>query len=227
MATSTKEKDPKTVTIYGRLSFPVFEHARAVERNATSKFKKDDTSKVTPEFHLLVEQGQLDKLTTHLVDHFIPYCIEQGTGERDGLLKKDADKILKQIKSADWDDQPPYVPMKTVNEKTAVMAPEAVASIKVVGNQGVDVELKARVNSEDELLNPTGDIVVFPAIVPLGQSVHQMYPGCYVAATLNLYAYETGGKGITASASVAVFKAEGDRFGGGVAVDEDEMFLDD
>jgi hypothetical protein len=54
-----------------------------------------------------------------------------------------------------------------------------------------------------------------------------MYGGCYVAATLNLYAFISGKlPGFSASASVAVFKADGDRFGGGTAVDEDEIFLD-
>ena len=54
-----------------------------------------------------------------------------------------------------------------------------------------------------------------------------MYPGCFVAATLNLYGFLSGKKpGFSASASTAIFKADGDRFGGGVDFDEDEIFLD-
>jgi len=54
-----------------------------------------------------------------------------------------------------------------------------------------------------------------------------MYGGCYVAATLNLFSFVSGkAPGFSAAASVAVFKADGDRFGGGVAIDEDEMFMD-
>ena len=54
-----------------------------------------------------------------------------------------------------------------------------------------------------------------------------MYPGAYVAVTLNLYAYHNGKlPGFSAGASVAVFKADGERFGGGTTVDEDEIFLD-
>jgi len=97
----------------------------------------------------------------------------------------------------------------------------------VSGNRGVDIELKAIVNNEGELLVPDPDLLTFPVIKPIGQTVHTMYGGCYVAATLNLYAYTKPSAGYSASASVAVFKADGERFGGGgPAVDEDEIFLD-
>jgi len=83
------------------------------------------------------------------------------------------------------------------------------------------------VTSEDELLVPDPDLLTFPVIKPIGQTVHSMYPGAYVAATLNLYAYHNGKHpGFSAGASTAVFKADGERFGGGTSVDEDEIFLD-
>jgi hypothetical protein len=221
-------KNPKTVTIYGRLSFPNFIYASAVTRNAKSQFPKAPED-VAPDFNLLVEQPQLDKLIAHVTSEFLPYCLDQSTkGEkRDALTKAEVDKILKIINAADWDSQPPYIPIKVVSDKTAPLAPEAVANIKVMGNKGVDIEEKAIVQNEDELIVPDPDQLTFPVIKPIGQTVHQMYGGCYVAATLNLYAFISGKlPGFSASASVAVFKADGDRFGGGVAVDEDEMFLD-
>lgn len=221
-------KNPKTVTIYGRLSFPNFNYQQAVARNAKSNFPKD-AADVAPDFNLLVEQPQLDKLVKHVTDEFFPYCLEQSVkGEkRDALDQKQIDRILKLIESEDWESQPPYIPIKAVGEKTAALAPEAVASIKVTGNKGVDIELKAIVNSEDELLVPDPDLLSYPVIKPIGQTVHQMYGGCYVAATLNLYAFISGKlPGFSASAGTAVFKADGDRFGGGTAVDEDEIFLD-
>ena len=52
--------NPSTVTVYGRLSFPVFTRAEAVARNATSPNPKKD-EQVTPEFNLLLEQAQFDK----------------------------------------------------------------------------------------------------------------------------------------------------------------------
>jgi hypothetical protein len=222
------QKNPKTVTIYGRLSFPNFVYAAAVVRNQKSKFPKPP-EEVTPDFNLLVEQAQLDKLIAHVTNEFLPYCLDQESkGEkRDALDKKNVDKLMKLINGADWENQPPYIPIKEIGDKTKALAPECVASIKVNGNKGVDVELKAIVNTEDELLIPDPDQLTWPVIKPIGQSVHTMYAGAYVACTLNLYVFISGAlPGFSASASTAVFKADGDRLGGGVAVDEDEIFLD-
>lgn len=221
-------KNPKTVTIYGRLSFPNFVYAQAVQRNTKSQFPKAPED-VAPDFNLLVEQPQMDKLVEHVLQEFLPYCLDQqNKGEkRDALEKANVDKLVKAINKADWETQPPYIPFKPVGEKTALLAPEAVCNIKVTGNKGVDVELKAIVNTEDELLVPDPDLLQYPVIKPIGQTVHQMYGGAYVAATLNLYAFISGKlPGFSASASVAVFKADGERFGGGVSVDEEEIFLD-
>lgn len=225
----TKAPNPQNVTIYGRLSFPNFQHAAAVARNAKSNFPKADAADVAPDFNLLVEQGQLDKLVKHVKDVFLPYCVAQeAAGEkRNALSQKDVDRILKVIDSQDWESQPPYIPIKPIGDKTAVLAPEALASIKIVGNKGQDITLKAIVTDEAELAVPDPDQLKFPIIKPINETVHNMYGGCYVAATLNLYAFISGKlPGFSASAGVAVFKADGDRFGGGSDVDEDEMFLD-
>lgn len=226
----TKEINPKQVTIRGRLSFPNFTHAGAVARNANSKFKKADPAEVKPDFNLLLEPTQLEKLKDHVLNVFLPYCEEQHKkGEkRDNLDPKDIKKIREMFEADAWDDQPPWIPVKPVGDKTAELAPEAVASLKVNGNAGSDIQLKARVNDESELAVPDPDQLKFPCIKPINETVHDMYGGCYVAATLNLYAYDNGGasKGFSAGAGVAVFIAEGERFGGGAAVDEDEMFMD-
>lgn len=219
--------NPQVVTIYGRLSFPNFNYQQAVARNATSKFPKD-AADVTPDFNLLLEQPQLDKFIEHVRTQFLPYVLEKGNkGERGGLDQKQVDKITALLDSGDWEDQPPYIPIKPVPAKTADLAPEAVANLKIVGNKGVDIEQRAIVTDENELLVPDPDQLTYPVIRPIGQTVHQMYGGCYVAATLNLYAFVSGKlPGFSASAGVAVFKADGDRFGGGVSVDESEIFAD-
>ena len=162
-------------------------------------------------------------------EEFLPYCVEQSNkGEkRDALTQAEADRIIKLIENEDWDSQPPYISIKSISEKTAPLAPECVANVKVNGNKGVDIEQKAIVNNEDELLVPDPDQLTWPVIKPIGQTVHQMYGGCLVAATLNLYAFVSGKlPGFSASASTAVFKADAERFGGGTSVDEDEIFLD-
>lgn len=222
-------KSPKNVTIYGRLSFPTFDYQQAVAKNAKSQYAKADPADVTPDFNLLLERAQLDKLKTHILDEFLPYCVEQEKkgDKRDALTQAQADKIAKIIEDEDWDNQPPYICIKPVPEKTMDLAPEALASVKVLGNKGTDIVQQAIVQDESELAVPDPDRVSYPAILPIGQTVHTLYGGCYAAATLNLYAYISGKQpGFSAAASVCVFKADGDRFGGGVAVDEDEMFLD-
>ena len=128
---------------------------------------------------------------------------------------------------SDWESQPPYIAIKPVPEKTQPLAPEAVASVKVKGPRQADIALKAIVNSEDDLVVPDPAITSYPVLKPLNQTVHTMYGGAYVAATLNLYSFLSGKlPGFSASASVAIFKADGDRFGGGTEVDEDEIFAD-
>lgn len=221
-------KNPTTVTIYGRLSFPIFSYNEAVANNAKSPTPNPDPTKVTPEYHLVVEQAQLDKFLTHVKDVFLPYCLEQGTkGEKkNARTEAEVKRLLKAVDS-DWTEQPPYIPLKPVSEKTLALAPTAVAMIKVKGNRGVDVEQKAIVNSEDELIVPDPDILSFPVVKPINQTVHSMYPGAQVAATLNLYSYLSGKvPGFSASAGVAVFKGDDERFGGGVTIDEDEIFAD-
>jgi len=222
-------KSPTSVTIYGRLSFPVFGYNEAVARNQKSNFPAADKATVTPEFNLLVEDAQLKKLTDHVLQEFLPFCAEQHKkGEKKNALSPDEVKrIVKLIEAQDWDAQPPYIPVKAVPEKTQELAPETVAMVKVKGNRGVDIDQKAIVNDETELVVPDPDILKFPVVKPVNQTVHQLYPGAYVAATLNLYAFISGKlPGFSASAGVAVFKADADRFGGGIALDEDEIFLD-
>ena len=96
-----------------------------------------------------------------------------------------------------------------------------------LGEKAQFIEQRAVVNDEVELIVPPSEILSFPVVKPIRQTVHNLYGGCYAAATLNLYAYISGKMpGFSASAGVVVFKADGERFGGGVDVDEDEIFLD-
>lgn len=224
----TKEKSPKVVTVYGRLSFPTFTAQEAFARSQTGKYPAASPAEAAPDFQLLLEQSQHDKLMNHIEQVFLPYCVEQEQkGEkRDVLSAAEVKKILVQIKDL-TQDQDLNTPIKPIHEKTAPLAPECVSQLKVIGNKGVDMELKAIVNDEDELKVPDPDLVSFPIIKPIGQTVHSMFPGCYVAVTLNLYAYHNGKfPGFSAGGSTAVFKMEGERFGGGTSVDEDEIFAD-
>ena len=123
--------------------------------------------------------------------------------------------------------QPPYISQKPVSEKSLALAPASAAMLKIVGGRGRDMELRAIVRDETELAVPDPDIIKFPVVKPLHQTIHQMYPGAYVAATVNLYSFISGKTpGFSSSATVAVFREDADRFGGGVEVNEDELFED-
>ncbi len=224
----TKEKN---CTIYGRLSFPTWTAQEAYDRSQSGQYKAESVEKAAPNFQLLLEDTQLDKLRTHITDVYFPYTVaREAAGEkRDILTPAEVKALTEQIMSPDFDG--PYnTPFRAVHEKTAPLAPEAVAAVKIIGNKGENIVQKAIVNEENELLVPEADLIWTPGtrvIRPIGATVHEMYPGCYVGVTVNLYSYHNGKlAGFSAGGSVAVFKADGERFGGGLAIDEDEIFMD-
>lgn len=221
--------DPKVVTVRGRLSFPSFTAQEAYDLSQRGSYPSKSPGETAPHFQLLLDDVQFQKMLDHCEKVFLPYCIEQNkAGEKkDSLDAKEVARLIEGL-NGDLDDQLYNTPLKAVHEKTAALAPEAVATMKVIGNKGVDISLKAVVQSESELAVPDPDQLKFPCIRPINETVHEFYPGCEVAVTLNLYAYHNGkNPGFSAGASTAVFRADNDRFGGGVAVDEDAIFLDD
>ena len=186
---------------------------------------------MSPEFNLLVEQEQLDKLKTHILDVFIPFIEAQAAkGEkRDTLSPKLIQKIKDKVAAEDWDGSP-FLPMKPISDKNKEVAPECVASIKITGQKGTDIVLKARVEDEGQLVIPDADILSWPTIVAIDKSIFSPYAGAYFAATLNLFAFESSStvNGISAGATVAVYlgNLDGAHFGGGVDIDEDDIFMD-
>lgn len=222
MATS-----PKTVTINGRLSFPTFTAKEAFDRSQRGQYPAKDLASAAPDFLLLVNDTQWKKFHKHVVDVFLPYCEAQyAKGEKkDALDPKEAAALAAGL--TDLATQIYNTPAKVVSEKSALLVPDAVAAIKAIGPKGGDIELRAIVNDESELTVPDPDILSFPVVRPIGVTVHQLYAGCVAAATLNLYAYHNGKHpGFSAGVAAAVFKLDADRFGGSVAIDEDEIFLD-
>jgi hypothetical protein len=226
---TTQDVDPKKLTIYGRLSFPTFTAQQAFDLSQKGSYPVKSVADAKPSFQLILEQPQYDKAMAHIESVFLPYCIEQEkAGEkRDSLSAKEVKQILDGL-HGDLADQTFNTPVKEVHEKTLELMPEGVATFKCIGNAGVDTDLQAIVRNEDQLAVPDPDRVKYPCILPVNETVFEFYPGALVTATVNLYAYHNGKlPGFSAGASVAVFKEDADRFGGGVSVDEDEMFLDD
>lgn len=221
-------KTPKNVTIYGRLSFPTWTAKEAYDRSQSGQYKAASVDKAQANFQLVLEESQYQKLKDHALNVFLPWCVEnEAKGEkRDKLTSAEAKALSKQVKSDDLDGAL-NTPFRPVSDKTLELAPEAVAVVKCLAAPGQDISLMARVDNESELSVPDPDILQFPVLKPIGQTTHSMYPGCYVIATLSLYAYLNGKHpGFSAGVSTAVFKADGDRFGGGVSLDMDEILAD-
>ena len=220
-------RSESNVTIYGRLSFPNFTMAEAIALNSRST-TPDKDERVAPSFSLLVEQPQFDKLMNHINTVFLPWVEARGkAGEKKSALDSKSIAKIQRVLEDFKDSQPPYVPLKEVSEKSLALMPTAVASIRIKGMAGTDTVLKAIVNDETELVVPDPDLLQFPVVKPIHETVHSMYPGCWVAVTLNLYTYMSGSvPGMSAGATTAVFKSDDERFGGGLAVDEEDIFLD-
>lgn len=238
MAAATPTASEKNITIRGRLSFPKFTHAEALENArkstiaAIAKKAMDSPNEIPSEFNLLIERPELDKLKAHIRDLFVPYSeasfAKDGAKGRDALDPKIIKKILDKLDDEDWDGAP-YLPIKTLTAKNQESAPEAVASVKVTGPKGGDVRLEATVFSPDQLVVPDENILKWPVRRPITDTVFQPYPGAYFVATLNLFSFNisAGSNGISAGANVAFYMGNvvGERFGGGVDVDEDAIFL--
>ena len=227
MATVT----PQNVVVRGRLSFPSFTVLQALALNERGKPQyKKPVDKVRPSFSLVVEQAALDKLITHLVDVLLPWSEQQfAAKEKGGLEPKLMTKLKKIIDAGDWENDPVLGLIKPVHEKTAPLAPEGVATVKVNGYAGTDIIQKAIVRELDELQNPLDDIII-PSrgkIMPIEDTKLELYPGSIVSTEINLFPFETSGQpGITGSASTVVLVGDAERFGGGGALDEDSIFMD-
>lgn len=217
----------KTVTVWGWISFPEFTAAGAYTQSQKGDYPAKDEASASPNFLLLLNDTQAEKFRKHVEDVFLPYVESQHKkGEKKDALSP---AEVKQLLAACEDPANALVntPFKVISEKTAVLRPDAVAAVKCIGGKGTDIELKAIVNSEAELAVPDPDILSFPVIKPLSATTHQIYAGCQVAATLNLYAYKNGkNPGFSAGVSTAVFRADDERFGGSVSIDESEIFMD-
>ena len=236
MSKAVAQKNPKSITIKGRLSYPSFTMEQALALNAKSEHKKPD-EQVSPEFNLLIEADQMALIKDHLLNEYLPFA-EQNWADnpdpkgntRDAFPPKLAKRIRDVIENEDWETRPPYIFTKLISEKNLATAGAAVMTANLKGSKGRNTVLKASVYSDEELAIP-GSIQKFPAMVDINESVFEMYPGAYVAATVNLFGYVASSVsfGISAGANVAVYMGnlEGERIGGGGDdVDEDEIFMD-
>ena len=232
-----QDNSAQIVQIKGRLSYPAFTHKEALALNDRSdpQYKKSDPAEVKPTYSLLLTQTEWEKLKAHLINVFLPWCVEQEKEKgRSGLTAAQAKKLTRIIEAEDWEvDKIPGF-LRPVSEKSADLAPECVVDLRVGGRKGRDIELKAVVKDVDALRNPLdedGDPLVIPqrgAIFPIEDTKIEMYPGAFVGTQLNLYAYLSASEPrIIATGETAIFLRDMDRFGGSGAPIDEDVFLDD
>ena len=218
----------KTGTYTGRLSFPTLTAKQAYELSLKGSYPAASQDVASPSFQLLLTQAQLDKFIAQ-AQEFLAQCEEneKAGAKKDALTAKEVADLLKDI-TGDLSDQRYNTPLKVVSDKTLELAPDTVATLKVIGPKGGDIKVKAIARTEDEVDPTSNHIFTKPVILDIEETVHELYPGCVAKVTINLYAYRNGkNPGFSAGGSIVVFSADDDRFGGGAALDEDEMFLDD
>ena len=219
---------PPTITLKGRLSFPALTMEDAIALNDRSTYPVTP-DRVKPSFNLLIDQDTLDQLVAFLEDEFLPFCGMQfkANESKNALEPKHVKRLATSLKERDWENQPPYLAIKPVPEKTQEMAPDAVASIKVTGFPGKDILERAVVHGPEEVADAFQDEVSkYPTAIEIGMTTHSLYAGCVAAATLSPYAYVSGSlPGISLSTNVLFFKEDAEQFGSddGI-VDEDALF---
>lgn len=223
---------PKALTIRGRLSFPNFTYEQALRQNKKSDYPKAD-EKVRPNFNMLLTQVQQDKLIAYIKDEFLPWVEEQEkaypkASDKSGLSAANIKKITRALDEADWEVDKILGLLGPVPERTVDLAPEAVSSLRVTGFPRQDLTQKVLVTDLDQLKNPVD--VVLPArgeFYPQEDTKVELYPGCHVAAQLDMWAFTAvGNPGITATTPAVLFIADGERFGGGGGIDEEDVFMD-
>lgn len=220
-----------TVTFYGRVSFPSFTAKQAFDLSQSGQFPVDSVDKASPNVTFLVTEVQFDKVKKYLLEQFLPYCAAQfaagGAKERDALSPDDIAKLTAAIEG-DPADAEYNIPFKVLSDKSAELAPEAAGVVKVMGRKGLDLVLKAAARSEKDLADPTSDILKFPVILPIEDTVFELYPGCVGGTTAKAYAYHNGKRpGVSLSCDTVIHRGDATRFGGGPGVDEDEFFADE
>ena len=223
--------------VRGRVTYSNFTMSAAHKANSNPKLqfpKKPED--VAPDFQLLLTQPQVERLVTAMIDAYLPEIVKRAAaGEKRNLMEKaDADKVKAALEAGmekgpeGW-DVPPFLPLKNVYAKTLEVVPDAWATLKVGGQKGTDLGLLARVNDEDELLTPDDQVRVYPLLLPIGQTIHDLYPGSVAFSTIRLNAFKASktNYGVTAYANQLVFIRDDERLGGGGDLDTDSVFLDD
>jgi hypothetical protein len=228
----TDQNTPKEMkAIKGRLSFNKLTALEAYEEAITGPFAANvkTIGDAAPYATLLLTQTQYDRIMAKIVDEFLPFCAAQykiSDKEKNALSPADIKGLTAQLEAGTG----PYnTPFKQPSDKTLELMPDCVASIKLIGQKGKDFDVQAIVKKDDELAVPDPDRIIPPAVVlPIGETKHQLYNGCWVIAPLRFYSYKNGkNPGFSAGGGSLVFSRDDAPFSGGGAIDSDSIFAAD
>lgn len=222
--------DFKKLNIRGAITYSQFTMAQAKANNERSSYP-DPEDRIAPSVQLLLDETQYERVRTHIIDVYLPEAVARAKAKekKDAIEQKYADRIKANLENRELEG-PPYLLVKEVYAKSVEAVPWAVATLKFKGTAGRDIEKLARVNDESELRVPDPNALTFPTVRPIDETVHELYPGAWAYATLNLSGYFTsaGSYGISAYSNSVVFLENRDRLGGGGGVlDTEDIFLDD
>ena len=213
----------------GRLSYHIFDAARAHTEALKGPYAdsaiKAGASK--PYANVLLTEGQFEQIVEFLETTFLPFSTSQGEKDKHHIPQDEADAILAQIKAGK--KKPYQTPFSTPSDATLLLMPEAVASMKTLGRRGKDIIEDAIVNKADELAIPDPDFKKFPARVPIQQSNHELYSGCWVVGSIEFYAFQAAGNtAIMANLidETIVFSGDDSSFSGGASLagKDDDLF---
>lgn len=215
--------------VKGRLSFHDLTAQEAFENAQRGPFAASTptVADAKPYITLLLTEGSYEKMLKHIVEEFFPMCAEvyknEGDKGKNALSPKEIAALTAQLEEGEG----PYnTPFKLPSDKTLELMPEAVRSLKVIGPKGGNFAVAAYVRGEDELSAPDPDRVKYPVILPINQTQHDLYSGCWAGTSGTLYSYRNGkNPGFSFGGDTVVFMADDARFGGGGAIDE-QAFID-
>lgn len=216
-------------TFTGRLSFPKWTAQEDWEK-ASPKYKKKTASEHSPSLELLLNQGQFDRYVAWLTTEFLPYTAKQYALDKSGKNALSPEKIKKiEAYLADIDSVTPPFPLalKPVQDASKTLAPDVVARVVIKGPLGGKIAQAALIRDPKQLLVDDGSHKPpLRMIVPIEDSIHELYPGCVAKVTAEPFVYGDA-DGIRLTTGSCQFARDDTRFGGGPVVDTDAMFADD
>lgn len=224
------QASPKRMeAIKGRLSFNKLTAVEAYAEASTGPFAANvkTVADAKPYATVLLTQSQYERVLAKVMDEFFPYCAAQykiSDKEKDALSPAEIKSLVQQIENGSG----PYnTPFKAPSDKTLELMPDCAVMMKLIGKAGSDYEVHAIVNDQSELAVPDPDLLK-KTVMPINETKHALYNGCWVISPVNLYGYKNGkNPGFSAGSNFLVFSKNDTAFSGGGKLDSDSIFAAD